>query len=334
MTRIGIMSFAHTHAISYAGILKNTPGVAVMASDPGGHSPAEQRGRALAEDLGIDYAEDYEDLLGWDPDGIIVTSENSRHRADVELASSKCHQILCEKPLATTWRDGTAIRECIERHHANLMVAYPVRFSPAFSQLQHEDLGDIIAIRANNNGMLPKDRAWFTDPQLAGGGALVDHIVHSADLIDALTGTHPTRVTATSNRILHPDTPAETAGMALVEYDHGPIAAIDCSWSVPQGAPSWGGLQISVLGTRGTVDIDFFNRAARGVDQDGKSLEIRYGPNLDDLMIAEFLRGVRAQTPSEPSIEVGLRTLSIMLAAQESAKTGRAVSIADFLATQ
>ena len=329
--KIGIMSFAHVHAAGYARLLAGIPGVEVVAADPGEHSDDEVRGAMLAAELGVYYLEDYEDLFTWEPDAVIITSENARHRADVERAAAAGAHILCEKPLATSWEDGLAIRDAVARAGVIAMIAHPVRFSSDFATLQAEyragALGELVAVRGANNGMLPTGRDWFTDPQRAGGGALADHVVHIADLVDALTGATPVRVTATSNRLLYPDRDAESAAVVLVEYSDGMIAALDSSWSVPQQAPAWGGLQMSVVGTGGTVDVDFFGSAARGVTASGRAVEARYGADLDAAMLNCFLDAVRTGVPPQPDVDAGLRTLSIVLAAQESARTGRTVDV-------
>lgn len=338
MTKIGIMSFAHVHAASYATRLTAMPGVETLAADPGTHSADETRGRELAAELGVDYVDTYEELFAWRPDAVVITSENARHRADVERAAAAGADILCEKPLATSWADGLAIRDAVKRAGVILMVAFPVRFSTAFSRLRAQKeagaLGKLVTIRGYNNGMLPRDRAWFTDPALSGGGALVDHVVHVADMIDALTGKVPVRVTASGNSILYPEQPAESAALALVEYSDGLVAAFDSSWSVPQQAPAWGGLRMSVLGTAGTIDIDFFGAAARGVSANGTALEERYGADSDLPMLTCFIDAVRSGRQPQPDVETGLRTLSIVLAAQESVRTERTVDIAAFLGKQ
>lgn len=331
--RIAVMSFAHGHAEGYIRLLQQMGDVEVLAADPGPHPPGELRGAQLAERLGVRYVDDYDELLAWGPDAVIVTSENARHREHVEMAAAAGADILCEKPLATTWADGLAMRDAVTRHGVRLMMAFPVRFAATFGRLrsQHEAglLGRVFAVRGANNGMLPTGRSWFADPALAGGGALMDHVVHLADLVDALLGAEPERVTAVTNRTLHADRArAETAGLVSVEYADGTIAAIDCSWSEADTAPVWGDVRLSVAGTAGTVDLDLFGPAVRGLDaRTGRPVVRRYGQDFDRAMLTAFVDAVRTGSPMHPSIEVGLRTLAIVVAAQESARTGRTVDV-------
>lgn len=333
MLKIGIMSFAHTHATAYATLLNEYADVEVRAADPGPHPEGEVRGRALAGELGIGYAESYAELMAWGPDAVLVTSENSQHRQLVELATRHGAHILCEKPLATTWEDGQAIVDAAAKAGVLLMLAFPVRFASAFERLRAAfdagKLGEIVAIRGTNNGRLPTERAWFAQPELSGGGALTDHVVHVADLIEALTHARPVTVSAIANRKLYGDrASAETAGLVLIGYENGVTAAIDCSWSHPATAPTWGGLTLSVLGTGGTVDLDFFGPRSRGLDAaSGRPIELPFGPDFDKALLKTFVQAVREGRQPQPDGQAGLRALSIVLGAQESVRTGATVTL-------
>ncbi|MCJ1715690.1 Gfo/Idh/MocA family protein [Curtobacterium sp. VKM Ac-2922] len=336
--RIGVMSFAHTHAIGYLAALAAMPDVEVVGTDPDGVSTGtdlvDLRGRALADALGVAYVDSYEHLLEQGVDAVVVTSENARHRPLVELAAAAGAHVLCEKPLATTWEDGLAMRAAAEAAGVMLMVAFPVRFASTFARLtaakRAGSLGEVFAVRGANNGMLPLTRSWFTEPELSGGGALVDHVVHIADLLDELLdGTPAVSVTAVTNRTLHAArAKAETAGLVTITYADGTVAAIDCSWSRPDTSPTWGGLAITVVGTGGSVDIDFFGPSARGLESaTGRSVVLPYGPDFDAAMLDTFVAAVRRGEQPQPDAAVGLRTLAVVLAAQESAATGTTVAV-------
>jgi 1,5-anhydro-D-fructose reductase (1,5-anhydro-D-mannitol-forming) len=331
--RVAVMSFAHTHARGYVELLSRYEGVSLLTSDPGEHPSRELRGRALADSLGVAYVDTFDELLRWKPDAVIVTSENARHREHVTMAAAAGAHVLCEKPLATTLEDGQAMLDAVEEAGVFLMVAFPVRFAGSFARLRDQyqagGLGQLVTVRGSNNGKLPSDRAWFTEPGLSGGGALVDHVVHIADLLEALMQAAPVSVTAVTNATLHADrAKAETAGLVTITYDNGVIAGVDCSWSRPSLAPTWGGLRLVVAGTGGTVDIDFFGPRARGMDAtNGRPIELPYGANFDEALLRTFLSAVRTGEQPQPDGRVGLRTLRIVLAAQESARTGATVAI-------
>lgn len=333
--RVAILSFAHTHAASYARHLAGRSDVELLSSDPDGYlaPDAGPRGADLAQQLGIAYAPSYAEVFAWNPDAVIVTSENVGHRALVETAAAAGAHVLCEKPLATSVADAQAMNAACDAAGVMLMTAFPVRFAPSFrdaqARVQAGELGTVLGIRGTNNGKIPlANRAWFTDEALAGGGALVDHVVHCADLLDSLLGSRASVVRAVSNQVLHAEAgiSVETGGVVTLTYPNGVIASIDCSWSVPSSAPTWGGLTLEIVGTRGTMTIDPFAQRVSGYDADGPIWE-SIGDDLDGAMISEFLSAIRAGRTPQPDGQVGLRTQEIVAAARESSRTGQPVSL-------
>ncbi|WP_279586860.1 Gfo/Idh/MocA family oxidoreductase [Diaminobutyricimonas sp. TR449] len=337
--KVAIASFAHVHAASYIAALRDLADVVLLASDPDGATAPDRapRGYDFAQQHRIDYVDDYDELFAWGPDAVIVTSENSRHRELVLRAAAAGAHVLCEKPLATEVADGEAMIAACEAAGAILMLAYPVRFSPAFRALkQLVDDGNIgvpFAILGTNNGKLPLDsREWFTDREAAGGGALVDHVVHCADLVDVLTeGEQALSVYAAANNLLHADknVTVETGGLVTVQYPSGLVASIDCSWSEPDTAPTWGGLTLQVTGPKGTVEVAPFSDHVGGSGPSG-AVHLGIGADLDSLLLETFLDAVRRSGPAQrgvqpavtpqPDGQSGLRTLRIMDAARESAR--------------
>lgn len=333
--KVAVLSFAHTHAIGYCRLLAARDDIELVTTDPDGASApdAGPRGAELAALLGVPYVETYDEALAWGPDAVIVTAENARHRELVERAAAAGAHILCEKPLATTVADAEAMLAATERAGVTLMTAYPVRFAASFTdacaRVRSGRLGEIIGVTGTNNGKIPlADRAWFTDEALSGGGSFIDHVVHCADLLDELLGTLPTSVRAVSNRMLHADAgvDVETGGLVTAIYPGGIVATIDCSWSVPDSAPTWGGITLQITGTRGTLTIAPFAQHISGHDASGEVWE-GVGDDLDGAMIAEFLGAVREGRPAVPDGGVGLRTLRVVAAAQRSAATGQPVAV-------
>ncbi|MCK8467553.1 Gfo/Idh/MocA family oxidoreductase [Microbacterium sp. KSW4-16] len=327
--RIAVLSFAHTHALSYVHALKAMPSIELITADPDGATAPDDapRGAALAAELGVAYVETYDEAFAWKPDAVVIAAENSRHRALVERAAAAGVHVLCEKPLATTVEDAVAMRDACDRAGVILMVAYPVRFAPgvrdAIDELRSGRLGRILGVTGINNGKLPQDRAWFTDPELAGGGALVDHVVHCADILDELLGERAQSVRAVSNSILHAqrELSVETGGLVTIQYPSGVIATIDCSWSWPMSSATWGGLTLQIVAERGTITVSPFAKGVAGHDAQGETWS-PVGADLDALLLDEFVHALGAGRQPQPDASVGIRTVEIAKAAQASAARG------------
>lgn len=320
--RIALMSCAHTHAVGYAALLEARADVDLVVADPDGFGDVR----------GVRVVPTYEDAWNaWadGPDAIVVTSANAHHRDLVLEAARRGVHVLCEKPLATTVPDAEVMTAACREAGVVLMTAFPVHFAPAVQALRAAvsdgSLGEVIGLTGTNNGKLPAGRDWFTDVELAGGGSLVDHTVHIAEILDSLFG-EPATVHATSNRILHADRAgegAETGGLVTLTYGSGIVATIDCSWSQPDDAPTWGGLRLQAVGTGGQLQIDAFAQHVGGPGQ-----WLAYGTDTDALLLDAFLGAVRRGEAVDPTGDVGLRTVKVVAAAQESVRTGQPVALA------
>jgi predicted dehydrogenase len=328
--KLGIMSFAHLHGASYAALLAARPDIEVRAADDD-----PDHGKPVADRLGIPFTTSYTELLEWQPDGVIVCSENARHRPLVELAARAGAHVLCEKPLATSLADGRAMIDACASAGVHLMTAFPVRFATpivALERLAREGrLGRIHGIAGTNPGTMPG--GWFVDPALAGGGAVMDHTVHVADLMRWILGSEAVEVYAQTNRLLYPDLPVETAGTLAVTFADATVATIDCSWSKPRSYPTWGGVTLELVGDEGVASADAFAQTfAAYVDGPGRTggqdvSWVPWGANADAAMLAEFIDAIREDRPPRPDGWDGYRATEIAFAAYQSAATGQPVKL-------
>jgi predicted dehydrogenase len=176
--KIAILSFDHLHSTEYAAVLRDTPDVDLLVADPGHElrPSSEPGGPALAADLGVAYADDYDAVWEWRPDAVVICSENRGHRELVLRAAAEGAHILCEKPLGVDPDEAAEMVRAADAAGVVLMTAFPVRFSPAYAELRSTLraglLGDIVSIAATNCGGLPVGlRSWFVEKERSGGGA-------------------------------------------------------------------------------------------------------------------------------------------------------------------
>ena len=327
MTRIGMLSAAHGHASSYATQLQAIEGVelAGIADDDAA------RGEAFAARFGTRVFPTAEALLAEQLDGVVICSENSRHRPLVELAAQHTRHILCEKPIATTLADAQAMIDTCAAQDARLQIAFPVRFSApviALKQLLDEQaLGKIYSVKATNRGTMPG--GWFVDPALAGGGAVIDHTVHVVDLLRWFWNAEVTEVYAeVGYDLLHPGLGIDDAGMLSFKLSTGAYATLDTSWSRPKSFPTWGDVTIEVVGERGLIRLDAFRQQVTVYsDRAGKAQWMEWGSNIDLGLMRDFV--VMIRTGREPSItgQDGLKALEVALAAYRSAEVGQPVDV-------
>lgn len=326
--KIGIFSFAHLHAASYAQALAAHPNAELAGiADP---DPA--RGQAMAAQFGTSYFPAEAALLDQQLDGVVVTSENVYHRQLVEMAAGAgVKAVLCEKPLATTTEDARAMVSACAAAGVSLATAFPCRYSPAFQRLREQvqagAIGDVLALRGTNHGKMPG--GWFVNTSLSGGGAVIDHTVHVADLNRLLLGREAAEVYAEIGHGFYHETWEDT-GFLSIGYQGGVFATLDTSWSRPPSFPAWGDVTLQVVGTEGVLDLDMFsqNLVHYGGPAGGGAVWDHWGSGTDAGLMSDFLRLAAGQpAPNLATGEDGLRALAVAEAAYKSAASGEPVAV-------
>lgn len=324
MLRIGMMSFAHMHAYSYAGCLKELEEVELV----GIADEDQKRGKEAAEKYGTKYYKSYEQLLRENLNGVIICSENSRHRQLTEMAAEQGVHILCEKPIATTIEDAQVMIQICQQKGVKLGIAFPCRFSPAMKRakgmIEEGKIGKILAIMGTNHGRMPG--GWFIDRQLAGGGAVMDHTVHVVDLMRWILKDEVKTVYAEVGTLLH-NINIDDCGLLTMEFQKGVFATLDTSWSRPQWYPIWGDVTMEIVGTRGVISLDLFAQTLSVYDQQNKVSWEDWGSSIDLGLIRDFTTRIAQDKPLFITGEDGLRALEVALAAYKSSQEKRSVRL-------
>lgn len=325
--RIAMISFAHGHAEGYAACVRAIPNVELVAvtdDDP-------ERGRAAAGKFGASFEPDLDTLLARDDiDAVIICSENVHHKRLTIAAAEAGKHVLCEKPLATTVEDARAMIDACARHGVKLQTAFPVRFNAATVALRDAvragRIGAPLAINARNPGTCPM--SWFVDPELSGGGAVIDHTVHVVDALRWIFDAEFTDVYAEIDTRIY-DIPVDDTGLLMLTMSNGLPVSLDTSWSRPANWPIWGGVEIEVIGEEGVLSLDAYSDVIEIAEINGPSLTWEATQvSGDPEMVSAFLDAVRNDTPPLVTGEDGLRAVQVALGAYESARTHAPVHLA------
>jgi UDP-N-acetylglucosamine 3-dehydrogenase len=320
--RCALLSGAHVHAPSYAGVLARHPATTLVAI----WDDDSVRGAQLGAPYGVPASPDLAGVLERsDLEAVVITAENVHHRALCEAACRVGKHVLCEKPLATTAADAAAMITAAERAEVVLATAFPVRQSSVAvrvkEQLAAGVLGRVYAVRATNHGRLPP--GWFLDPALSGGGAVMDHTVHVVDLLRWYLEEEPVEVYAEVSNGLYGLAVEDTA-LLTITFGSGVVATLDPSWSRPAGFPTWGDVTLEIAGGQGTLWADVFAPAAQYYPQRLEPAAwLGWGEDMDAALIADFARAVREGRRPAADGHDGERALAVVLAAYASARTGQ-----------
>ncbi|MDB4865906.1 MAG: putative dehydrogenase [Cohnella sp.] len=324
--KIGIISFAHMHAYSYAQAIKKNPNsefIGITDDDP-------ERGRRMADELGTQWFERTEDLIAA-VDAVVICSENAKHAGYTIAAANAGKHILCEKPIATTVEDGKAMIEAAQRNAVQLMIAFPCRFSTAAMRVKEQivsgQLGTLVAINGTNRGSMPG--GWFVQRPMSGGGAVMDHTVHVLDMMRwYMPGAEVTEVYAEVDNLFYPGVDIDDSGLLTFAFDNGVIATLDPSWSRSKSFPVWGDVTLDILGTNGTSKVDLYKQhLTLHSDDTMKTTEPFFGDDPDQGLVDHFIDCVVNNQPVSVNGTDGLRAMEVALAAYRSAELKQPVAL-------
>jgi predicted dehydrogenase len=147
-----------------------------------------------AEKLAADYSgcvafNDWRRVVDFPGVELIIVATTNDKLTPVSVGSvSQGKHVLVEKPAA---RNATELRQLVEvaaKNHCLVKVGFNHRFHPAFIKARQiwesGELGELMYIRARygHGGRIGYEKEWRANPEIAGGGELLDQGVHLIDL--------------------------------------------------------------------------------------------------------------------------------------------------------
>lgn len=256
---------------------------------------------------------DWESMLeGADYDVVDVCTPPRDHASIATKALHGGMNVLCEKPLARTLEEARAMQQAAESAGKLLMVAFCHRFHPpilfARELIQNDDLGRIVMFRNRFSGLFTGvESKWFSDPDLAGGGALMDTAVHSIDLFRYLVG----EAASVSGRIAtySPALRVEDSAALVLQAENGALGVIEASWATPGGCSV-----VELYGTAGACFVDYDSGQVRYQTADMSVWGTREpgGPDRFQREIDHFADAVRGLTPLAVTGQDGVRANEII----------------------
>lgn len=313
---IGAGGIAGAHLRAYAAQADRCEIVGIADIDEGAAQAraTEFGGRAFADGLTM--------LNQLQPDAISICTPPKFRIPFVEAAGARGIAVLCEKPPARTLAETQAIVDAMSdgllqfafchRFHAPLNAAQDLIRSGTLGALVQ--IENRFAFRFGRAG-----RSWFTDPDIAGGGILIDTLVHSIDIFRALTGQEVERAQAFVSSTLPIE--VEDSACLLLRGGGGALGTLNCSWVTPV-AESF----VRIHGSEGQAVIDY--DAAAGLrykladDADWREPEID-APDRFARQAAHFLDCVEGKRSPLVSGEDGLAVMRVIETAYESAGSQR-----------
>jgi predicted dehydrogenase len=322
-------------------------------------SRGPQSRERLAHELGgrvPTFASFEQALAATRPAAVSINTYPDTHEAICRQSLEADAHVFVEKPLAETVAGARALVALARERRRALVVGYILRVHPAWQRFVElaRGLGKPLVMRMNLNQQ-SRGPQWQTHKSLmASMSPIVDCGVHYVDVMCQMTRAKPVRVAAIGARLsdeLAPD--MYNFGQLQVAFDDGSIGWYEAGWGPMVSETAW--FVKDVVGPRGSVSIVDGRLAERGGDSadvsahtstntlrlhfaerraDGEFaradewLDTRDEPDHDALCRREqelFLRAIRGEVDIAQHQDDAVESLRIVLAADESVRTGRTV---------
>jgi predicted dehydrogenase len=293
---------------------------------------------SLVEEHGIvQLTEDFDDLLA-NPtiDAVYVPLPNHLHEYWVIRALDAGKHVLCEKPLGCSAAEGVKMAEAATRNDRVLMEAQMYRFHPRTQRIEKMVADGAIGIprlvRAAFCFSMSDDRLAAGDNyrlnSARGGGALFDVGCYGVGVARLFLQHRVSRVQALTLAINSSGIDLHLVGN--LDFDGAALGSIEASFCA--------GLQqtYSVIGSGGAIEVPhdgfipwdhdalIFHRAG-----DSDTAETIVIPGIDQyrLMVEHFADRVADGGALLVSLEDSIRTLAVLDALAESARSGTSVEV-------
>jgi predicted dehydrogenase len=219
---------------------------------------------------------------------------------------------------------------------AKLMVAHCWRFDEDVLWLKRESkkLGRIIRTKGYGVHSNWGPAGWFTQKQLAGGGALADMGIHALDTARFLLGD-PQPVSVYARIGTHyKDFDVDDTGVIIVEWDNGATSYVESGWWQPHMDGPEAATQL--YGTQGfgqlfPTQLELPNTKTQKIDLVKSGFKFprkEHCPqNMYNAQMTHFVECIRRNKTPVPGGLEGLVNMKVVDAAYRSASTGDVVKI-------
>jgi myo-inositol 2-dehydrogenase / D-chiro-inositol 1-dehydrogenase len=341
--KVGLIGCGYIGRFVHLDILKRLPETDLVAlAEPDTERLNEAARRAPQATTFADY---HELVKMSEVDAVVICLPNALHADAAVAALEHGKHIYLEKPLATSRPDAHRVLEVWRRAGVVGMIGYNFRFHALYQaarrHIQSGRLGDLVAVRSIFATAAQTVPAWKQSRQL-GGGVLLDLATHHIDLLHFLFA-QPVREVFTCLRSQRSED--DSAALQLRLADGLLVQSFFSINAVEED-------RFEIYGQRGKLmldrylswdvdisepEIDFsrlklFGRGVRALVGNRHVRDKIVAPAREpsyQAALAHFVEAARANRMCSPDLRDGCRSLAIIEAAEESAKTGRVISLPD-----
>jgi predicted dehydrogenase len=332
--RYAVVGLGHLAQVAVLPAFKNAPNSELAAIVSG---DAEKR-RKLGKRYRLEHVHSYEeyDRALSQVDAVYLVLPNHLHREYAVRAAQAGVHVLCEKPMAVTEEDCEAMIEAADANDVKLMIAYRLHFEEANLEairlVRSGKLGNPRVFDSAFTQQVADDNIRLTEAVEKGGGPVYDMGVYCINAARYLFQAEPIGVLASSaNNGEERFGWVDEMTSVLMRFPEERLATFTCSFGAADVS------RYSLIGTKGSLTAEpayDYSIALKHQLKIGEKTSTSRFPKRDQFAaeLLYFSECILKDKEPEPSGWEGLADVRIVRAIYESARTGRMVELAEWLA--
>lgn len=273
-----------------------------------------------------------------DVDAVIVSTTNDWLAPISIVAARNGKHVLCEKPLGRNPEESWQMVKVARANKVKLKTGFNHRHHAAIWKARElfdqGAIGEIYFIRCRygHGGRPGYDKEWRANPEISGGGELLDQGIHALDIFRWFLGDFAEAVGFTGTSFWN--TPVEDNAFAILRTSEGQMASLHASWT------QWKNLfSFEIFGRDGYLIVEGLGRSyglerliwGKRLPQSGSPEEERFefpGPDVSwEEEWREFVTAIREDREPLGNGYDGWKALRLAYAIYESAATARVVKL-------
>jgi predicted dehydrogenase len=298
------------------------------------YTRSEEKRAKFAAKYGCKAAPSYEAILeDRSIEAIVNTTPNNVHLETTRAAAAAGKHVFLDKPIANTVTDARAITAACRKAGVVLAIGYQRRREGQFRWIRRQIDDGVFGRLVNAEANISRDRlgkidlsSWRYQAEGMPGGVMLQIGVHYTDVLEYLLGP----VKAVSGSLAQLVLPGDNPDVAslILEHESGALSTVNASYA---SASEY--YLVNVYGKEASAYYDFHQGLRflkRGAERSEPVAVAKIDAFVDEL--EEFARAARGEGRPEMDGEAATRSLAVIRAGIESARTGRRVTIAEVLA--
>lgn len=289
--------------------------------------------RAKAVSKKAPVFESWEEMLEkTDPDFVIAATIHSELPKIARSVIAKGKHLLIEKPGATRFEELEGIISLAEEKGVIVHVGYNHRYHRGFQKakalIDEGVIGELMYVRGRygHGGRIGYDKEWRANPELSGGGELIDQGVHLIDLSRWIFGKDFSDVQGFSHTYFW-DMPVEDNGFLLLKTAEEQVAFLHASCTEWKNLFSFeiygkvGKLVIDGLGgSYGTERLTLYRMLPEMGPPETTAWEYPMGDNSWEIEFQHFLKGIREGRELGPTLRDTIEALKMVETVYQQSK--------------